>query len=91
MTVCALEGLRVLSRAGHHVELIDKLSAILGEVDIGKYGNKMRKKRNMDIYGGGILLTANEIKIYFEFVKKTFVLADNYFNKKIGKTTLFIR
>ena len=89
VSVCAHEGLRVLSRAGHHVELIEKMSAILGEADISKYGNKMRKKRNMDIYGGGILLTANEAKIYFEFVKKIFVLANNYFNKKAGKTTLF--
>jgi hypothetical protein len=89
VSVCAQESLRVLSRAGHHVELIERMSAILGEDDISKYGNKMRKKRNMDIYGGGILLTANEAKIYFDFVKRVFVSANNYFNKKIGKTSLF--
>jgi len=88
VAVCAHEGLRVLARAGHHMELIEKMALILKNDAIRGYGNEMRKKRNLDFYGGGVLLTEKEAKIYVEFIRKIFALALDFFDKKKGMRKL---
>ncbi|MCK4553450.1 hypothetical protein KAU19_00615 [Candidatus Parcubacteria bacterium] len=50
IVVCARNNLRVKSRQGHHIELLKKLSEILGNEDINIIGNEMRSKRNFDLY-----------------------------------------
>lgn len=69
ITLIGFHGYRVMSRRGHHVRILKKLSEILGDEDIEIIGNKMRKKRNSDMYGAGVLISAKEAKDYREFVK----------------------
>jgi len=37
--------------------LVKKLAEFLPDTDIGVIGNRMRKKRNTDLYDGGILIS----------------------------------
>ena len=71
-------GHRVRSRQGHHIVVIEKLAQILGEKDIEAIGNIMRKKRNLDLYEGGIIISAEEAKDYLEFVGEIVSKAEKY-------------
>lgn len=64
IAVCAENGLRVKARHGHHLELIKKLAEYLGDNDIQTIMDKMRQKRNWDMYGGGAVITGAEAKEY---------------------------
>jgi hypothetical protein len=67
---CAIKGLRVKSRAGHHIALIEKASSFLEDKEIEVIGNEMRMKRNVDLYSGGTLISEKEAKEYFVWVKE---------------------
>ena len=79
ISFCALKGLRVKSRSGHHVALIEKLSSFLNEKDIDVIGNEMRMKRNIDLYSGGTLISEKEAKEYCEWVKEIIMKNKNGF------------
>lgn len=63
-------GYRVRSRVGHHIKILEKLSQILNDRNIEIIGNRMRKKRNLDLYEGGIIISQKEAKDYLDFVKE---------------------
>ncbi len=71
ITLVAKHGFRVRSKWGHHVKILSVLSAILNDEDIEVIGNKMRQKRNIDLYEASVEVTEKEAMEYFDFVKKT--------------------
>ena len=72
IALCAKNHLRVKSRHGHHVELINKLSEFLNDDEIRIIGNEMRMKRNIDLYSGGTLITKKEAGEYREWMNNIF-------------------
>lgn len=68
----AKRGYKVKSRTGHHVQIIEALSLIMNDEEITIYGNEMRRKRNMDLYAGGCLVSQKEALSYFKFVESLF-------------------
>lgn len=79
IAVCARNNLRVKSRAGHHIDLVKKLSEYLGDEDIFAIGNEMRKKRNFDLYSGGVLVSAKEALAYKKWLKKNYFASGRIF------------
>lgn len=82
ITLIAFLGFRVKSRRGHHIKILDKLSQILDDENIILIGEAMRKKRNLDLYEGGILISEREAKNYFSFVKKVARDAEKYLSSQ---------
>lgn len=78
MAVCAKNNLRVKSRTGHHTELISKLAEYLEDSEIEDTANKMRTKRNRDLYDGGTTTSLKEAEVYILFCKKLVKKADAY-------------
>lgn len=64
---CALNGLRVKSQQGHHVELLRKLSDLLKDEDVELIGNEMRMKRNWDFYDGNVAISDKEAGEYLDW------------------------
>jgi len=63
---------RVRSIQGHHFKIIEKMSQILKNEKIKAIGNAMRTKRNLDFYGGGIVVSEKESYEYYYFVEGVF-------------------
>ncbi|MBI4115391.1 MAG: hypothetical protein HY447_02325 [Candidatus Omnitrophica bacterium] len=42
---------KVRSKPGHHVRILEKMGEILDDEDVAMIGNAMRMKRNTDLYG----------------------------------------
>jgi ribosome-associated translation inhibitor RaiA len=61
---------KIKSAQGHHFKLIEKMSQILRYKTIKEIGNAMRTKRNLDFYGGGIIISEKESTDYYNFVEK---------------------
>ncbi|MCK4891053.1 MAG: hypothetical protein KAS78_00140 [Candidatus Pacebacteria bacterium] len=80
ITICAKNNLRVKSRAGHHIKLLKKLSEYFDDEDILIISNEMRKKRNFDLYSGGILISEKEILDYKRLLEKIITQAEEYLN-----------
>jgi len=78
IAVCAKNGLRVKSRAGHHIELLEKLAEFMDDKSIEKIGNQMRRKRNLDLYGGGVIISGKEAAEYKNWLKTVFSKAETY-------------
>jgi hypothetical protein len=78
IAVIASCGYRVRSRKGHHIKILEKLSEVLDDEKIKIVGDAMRKKRNVDLYGEGIILSKKEVKDYFDFVKGIFKKTEKY-------------
>lgn len=72
IAVLASEGLKVRSIPGHHVKILERLSAALEDPDILTIGNAMRMKRNQDLYGTGQVISEKESTEYLAFVQKIF-------------------
>ena len=68
----AREGYRVKSQPGHHIKIIESLGKILDSEDILITGDKMRKDRNLDLYGVDSAIEQEEANEYLEFVKGLF-------------------
>ncbi len=68
--IAGVRNAKVRSISGHHVKIIEVLSKILNDDSISAIGNAMRSKRNLDLYGGGIIISKKESEDYYEFVKK---------------------
>jgi len=85
IALIAFHGYRTKSRQGHHVKILEKLSQILNDKDIEIIGEAMRKKRNRDLYDGGIIISEKEAKEYLNFVKTVISEADKFLK---GQKTL---
>ncbi len=83
IAVCAYNNLRVKSRQGHHIELINKLSYFLDDEDIKIIGHEMRNKRNFDLYSGNILISQKEVDEYLGWLKNIFKQARIYLTKNL--------
>jgi len=84
IAICAKNNLRVKSRAGHHIELLKTAAKFLNNQDIFDIGNEMRKKRNFDLYAGGIIITEKRAGEYRDWLKKIHIMAENYLNKNLS-------
>lgn len=62
--------LKVRSIPGHHIAVISKMSEILKDDDVNIIGNRMRVKRNKDLYDGGDIISAKEADECLKFVEK---------------------
>lgn len=82
ITICAVHGLRVKARRGHHAELITKLSQYLSDDDAAAVVDDMRKRRNKNLYGGGSLISAKNADEYLVWVQKFFRQGENYLSAK---------
>lgn len=82
IAICAKNNLRIKARQGHHIELLGKLAVFLEDKDIEIIGNKMRSKRNLDLYGGGVFISNKEAEEYRNWLKKLFKQTDAYLNKE---------
>ncbi len=78
ISICAKNSLRVKARSGHHIELLKKLSEFIDAKEIDAIGNTMRRKRNYDLYGGGILMSEKEAGEYRDWLKNIFVKVEVY-------------
>lgn len=78
MAVCAKNNLRVKSRTGHHIELIDKLVEYLEYSEIKDVADKMRSKRNRDLYDGGTVTSEKEAEFYLSLCQELVAKADSY-------------
>ncbi len=78
IAVCAKNNLRVKARQGHHIELLQKIAEFLKDTDIDAIGNRMRKKRNTDLYDGGILISKKEAEGYRDWLKEIFIKTKVY-------------
>lgn len=78
MAVCAKNNLRVKSRTGHHIELIDKLVEYLEYSEIKDVADKMRSKRNRDLYDGGTVTSEKEAEFYLALCKELVNKTDSY-------------
>jgi len=61
-------GKKVRSLPGHHIKIIEVMSAILEDSSVDAVGNMMRSRRNTDFYDGGIDVTEKECSECLEFV-----------------------
>ena len=71
-------GYRVKSRMGHHMRILEKMSEILDDEDAGVIGDKMRSKRNSDLYERGVLITQKESKYYLDFIERLIYRTEKY-------------
>lgn len=78
VSLLAACGYRVRSRKGHHIKILEKLSQILDEEKAEIIGDRMRKKRNMDLYEGGILISTKEARDYLHFVREIIQKTEQY-------------
>jgi len=70
ISLLASEGYKIRSRTGHHIKIIDAMSEILRDESIKIIGNRMRIKRNKDMYGDDSIISNKECKSYLDFIKK---------------------
>jgi len=78
ITLCAYNGLRVKAKLGHHIELLEKLSACLKDPEIQLIGNEMRNKRNWDLYGGGNIISQKEADGYLDWLEEIVIRTKKY-------------
>jgi len=79
-------GYKIRSKSGHHMKILEKTALILNEKDIYSIGNRMRKKRNTDLYDGGIMISKKETGEYLDWVAEVFKKAEAHL---FGKERLF--
>jgi len=68
----AKDGHRVRSIRGHHIKIIEKISQILKNTEIYKTADKIRIKRNADLYDGCIIVSEKDSREILKFVEKIF-------------------
>ena len=69
IALIASNGYKVKSREGHHIAIIKQLSVLLKDENIEFYGESMRRKRNVDLYMGGVTISEKETLEYRDFVE----------------------
>jgi L-lactate utilization protein LutC len=80
IVLLASEGVRVRSIPGHHIKILEELSRILSNPDISIMGNRMRKKRNQDLYSGGEFISKKEADESVEFVESVLLAVKKQLN-----------
>lgn len=78
VALIAISGYKIKSRIGHHIKIIEKIAEILNNKDIMVIGEAMRKKRNSDLYQGGVFISEKESQDYLKFVKKVLIDVEKY-------------
>ena len=73
--------LKIRSVPGHHIKILEKMAEILNDDAIADIGNAMRSKRNLDFYGGGILVSEKECSEYLRFADEVIKKAKNILMK----------
>ena len=68
----ARDGYRAKSRPGHHQKILEYLGRRLADEQVLIVGDKMRKDRNLDIYGEDAIPSKAEIAEYLQFVEHLF-------------------
>jgi len=70
ITIIAFQGYRAMSKRGHHKAIISATKIVLGKQfrDMLDYCDTMRRRRNIDLYGGGVLVSLSESKQFLEVV-----------------------
>lgn len=76
ITLISHYGYKVKSRSGHHIKILEKTALILDDKDVYSMGNRMRKKRNTDLYEGGVLIPEKEAEEYEAWLKTVFKKAE---------------
>ncbi len=78
IALIAKSGFKAKSVPGHHIKILEKLGGILKRPDEVEYLHRIRRKRNIDLYEGGLDFTEKEAKdlldqcrILFTEAKKT--------------------
>ncbi|MBU4204559.1 hypothetical protein KKE19_04040 [Patescibacteria group bacterium] len=71
-------GYRTKSRQGHHIKILEKLSQILDNKSIKIMGEAMRKKRNLDLYDGGTIISNKEAEEYLDFIRDVIKDAEKF-------------
>lgn len=69
LALIASKGYKVRSVAGHHIRIIEKISQILREEKADYIGNRMRQIRNDDLYGGRVIISQEDSKMYYKFIR----------------------
>ena len=64
----AKQGYKIRSVPGHHVKILEKMSEIAGNEDILIFGDRMRQKRNFNLYDEGRPVSYKEAEEFLEFV-----------------------
>ena len=72
----AKEGYRVKSRPGHHVKIIEALSDLCQSEEILLIGDKMRKDRNLDLYGGDSYYSQDETSVFLHKINDLYQSLD---------------
>ncbi|MFA6305616.1 MAG: hypothetical protein WC651_02710 [Candidatus Gracilibacteria bacterium] len=72
ITLIAFTGLKVKSRMGHHIKILEKTGRILKDNDVEIIGNMMRNKRNFDLYDAGTIISKKESMEFLKFVEKVY-------------------
>jgi hypothetical protein len=78
----ASQGYKVRSIPGHHIKLLERLSELLEDPDVLAGGDAMRRKRNDDFYGEGVLITEKEAADYLRLVQRILKKAEHLIRNK---------
>ena len=68
----AKEGFKVRSIPGHHIKILDAMTTLTGLEDELNYIQRIRRKRNVDLYEGGISLSQKEAAELLNVVGEVF-------------------
>jgi len=68
-------GYKVKSVPGHHIKILDKMAEILKRPDEVEYLHRIRRKRNIDLYEGGLDFTEKEAKDLLDLCRVLFAEA----------------
>lgn len=88
ITLSAKNGLRIKSRQGHHMVLIEKLSELLKINNINIIGQEMRIRRNKTLYGAMMGISNKQASGYLVWVEDIFQEAERYMKRKEGQDKL---
>lgn len=81
--MCAYNNIRVKSRLGHHIALLDKYAEFLNDKKIIAVAKAMRDKRNRDLYDGATVITIKEAERYYVFVQDLLIKTEMYLLKPL--------
>lgn len=74
IALIAKKGHKARSIPGHHEKILEQLGALLEAKDHVIYLQRVRRKRNTDLYLGGVDFTDKEAKDLLKIVKEMFQL-----------------
>ncbi|MCM8823265.1 MAG: hypothetical protein NC822_01155 [Candidatus Omnitrophica bacterium] len=80
--IAGVKNLKARTMPGHHIKILEMMSKILNDDSIFEVGNAMRMKRNIDLYGEGIMITHKESQDYYNFVEKVIDKVKKILEKK---------